>query len=165
MKVFEILEGWEADLAKENRQKAAWAKTVADANKALARKEREGKKAAQVPKTPKARLTKAKMDDFKIFNEVSYMAADSFPHGDPFDKVVPWLKKNGLEMSDVDAAFKKQTKKNFYGWLAQTWEDAAQDAIADAKMSLKQNKNPDQSDFYYFDQQNNKIIPEDNPWK
>ena len=77
----------------------------------------------------------------------------SFPDGDPIDQIGPYLKKHGLEFSDLNAAFQKIHKKTYYQYLADMWDDYAQDALADAKQGA------------YGEHYDDQWFAQGNPWK
>jgi hypothetical protein len=77
----------------------------------------------------------------------------SFPDGDPSDYLRDYLDKHDLEWSDVNAAFKKVHKKEFYPYLADMWDDHARDALHDAKGGA------------YGEHYDNEWFAQRNPWK
>lgn len=77
----------------------------------------------------------------------------SFPDGDPSDYLHPFLKKHGLDFRDVNAAFKKIHKKDFYKYLADMWDDHAADSLHDAKQG------------HHGEHYDNQWFAQGNPWK
>jgi hypothetical protein len=70
----------------------------------------------------------AKVDDEAIFTKVQDAVGSMFDGGDPIDQLIPWMKKTGVTMDDIDNAVKKNVGrgKKKYGmndWLThgQTW--------------------------------------------
>src|SRR5271170_5878604 len=119
MKVSELLEGrgWAADMARENRERHRKEREAAKAEeKARAAAERERNKPAKKPSLDEIHS--------KVMNAVS----DTFPDGEPLDPIRKWMDRNDIDLNDIDKAFKKFEKKDFYGYLAVMWDDFADDA-------------------------------------
>jgi hypothetical protein len=128
-----------ASMSDERRRQKEWE----DIDKEERRAQREA-----------ARLKKAnRPTDDQIVERGENAIGNSFPDGDPIDTFGPWLHKHGLDMADVDAAFKKRHKKGFYAYLAAMWDDAAASALHDAQQG---------SHGEHYD---NEWFAQNNPWK
>jgi hypothetical protein len=84
---------------------------------------------------------------------------DSFPDGDPIDRLGPWLSKQGFDFEDMNKAFRKHEKKDFYAYLAHMWEDMARDQLHDAK-----NGHADENSVFYHQNDQGDWVLADNPW-
>lgn len=105
---------------------------------------------------------------FRVISAVS----SSFPDGDPLDHIQPFMRRNGLDIDDVNRVMKKFEKVSYDTYLANMWDDYASDAVADAKMELKSGRLPQQSSFYKIENTDGqsvtgkeKIVKNSNPWK
>jgi hypothetical protein len=103
-----------------------------------------------------------------IYQKAQDAIGNSFPDGDPGDHLYPWLEKRGLDMDIVNRAFRKFDKTDFYGALAQYWDDTQADQLYDVEIMKKQGHNfsrvSDNSPFYDIDKAGN-VTPRPNPWK
>lgn len=107
----------------------------------------------------------AKVDDSTIFEKVQNAIGSMFDGGDPIDQLIPWMKKTGVTMDDIDRAVKKHVGrgKKIYGmhaWMADTWADMAADQIYDAE-----NGHVDNNNQFYKVSKDGAITPNKNPWK
>jgi hypothetical protein len=128
-----------ASMSDERRRQKEWD----DIDKEERRSQREA-----------ARLKKAnRPTDYDIVAAGEDAIGQSFPDGDPSDHLRDYLDKHGLEWSDVNAAFKKIHKKDFYKYLADMWDSHAADALHDAKGGA------------YGEHYDNEWFSQGNPWK
>jgi hypothetical protein len=107
----------------------------------------------------------AKVDDEAIFTKVQDAVGSMFDGGDPIDQLIPWMKKTGVTMDDIDNAVKKNVGrgKKKYGmndWMVDTWADMAADQIYDAE-----NGYVDANNRFYMVSKDGTITPNKNPWK
>lgn len=91
--------------------------------------------------------------DYDIVAAGEDAIGQSFPDGDPSDHLRDYLDKHDLDWTDVNAAFKKIHKKEFYAYLADMWDDHAADALHDAKGGA------------YGEHYDNEWFAQGNPWK
>lgn len=153
---------WAAQKAAQNR---AIKKEIADRERA----EREAikKHNREIAAMDRASAKKAatKLQQSEIWNKVQTVIGNSFPDGDPIDHLIPWMKKTGVTMDQIDAAARKiQKAKGMYVYLAQMWDDMQGSAVFDANNAIKNNERVnDNSVFFYFDGE--KIVKNQNPWK
>lgn len=119
-------------------------------------------------------LVKAKKDTQMIWNNVQEAIGSTFPDGDPIDKLGPWMRRSGFDIHDIDAAVKKHAGKKktgdygLYDYLADMWDDSADDALHDAENGRKHDRGihvPDTSVFINFDEGRGKYKKASNPWK
>lgn len=91
----------------------------------------------------------------EIWSKFQQAVGDSFPDGDPFDRMGPWMRQHDLTMHDLDAAVAEFNGKNetAHSYLAQMWDDHAGDAEHDAL----QGAHGDTYDDQWFNR--------GNPWK
>ncbi len=140
MKVLELLEGkWVAKNldGKERRFKnladaEAWRQSRSPAKQPKpfdsvgdyldwADQEARKRKEANKPKTS------------EIWRRFEQAVGDSFPDGDPFDRISHWLNQHDLTIHDVDAAVKEFSgADSAHDYLAQMWDDYSADAEHDA---------------------------------
>lgn len=106
-----------------------------------------------------------------IYQKAQDAIGNSFPDGDPSDHLYPWLEKRGLDMDIVNRAFRKFDKTDFYGALADLWDDVQGDRLYDAKIMLKQSQTTgrplSRHDEYnaFYSIEYGVIVPELNPWR
>jgi hypothetical protein len=79
-----------------------------------------------------------------IYHVVITQVGESWPDGDPLDRLHHWMIDNDITMEMIDRAFKKHEKKTYYKYLADMWDSMADDAIFDAE-----NGNIDPNSPYY----------------
>lgn len=95
----------------------------------------------------------------KIWNKVESAISNSFPDGDPIDYLIPWMRRNDIEMKDIDIAARKHSgSKSYNDYLADMWDDLAADAMADAAHGHTDEHSP------YFDMEDGKPVMRQNPW-
>ena len=136
MKVNDLLEGWEKDLADANKAKAKLAKIAAGSNKQ--------KKAAEDEVFGSDK-------DLFIYDYVNNIIGRVFPDGDPIDQMDKWMDKYKITMPMIDKAFKKFTKMTMYGYMKDMWDGTAEDHVHDAKAAIKAGKKPEESVFIKID--------------
>ena len=96
---------------------------------------------------------KPKLSD--IWNKFQQAVGDSFPDGDPFDRIGPWMNQHNLTIHDIDAAVKEYNGTDTaQEYLRQMWDDYSADAEHDAMMGAH-------GETYDDDQWFNRP----NPWK
>lgn len=148
--------------------------------KKLARKNRERLKAytdsvkkekAEFAAKLKAMKPKAppKISDDEIWARVVSAVTNSFPDGDPIDRIWPFMERNGISMEKVNKLVKKyEGKKDFYAWLAAMWDDTQADQLHDVKMLVSRNRESEidtNSVFFQYDPETKTAKPNENPWK
>ena len=90
----------------------------------------------------------------EIWRRFETAVGDSFPDGDPFDRISSWLNKHDLTIHDVDAAVKEfSDASTAHEYLAKMWDDYSADAEHDAL----QGAHGDTYDDQWFQRAN--------PWK
>lgn len=142
-----------------------WAKQKAAENKARMKKEQDEikrqRKEFEKRLNGEASSKSKKPDSAEIWRKVEDAAGAAFPDSDPIDRLIPYMEKFGLIIDDLDAAVKKHGgAKSFNDYLAQMWDDYANDQMADAD-----NGHIDyNSQFYSVDDEEN-IKKNPNPWK
>lgn len=146
---------WGPDLKKQDRE---------DRKAEREERKREKEREANNPWAPK----KVTSDELrKLYIDATEAAASSFPDGDPIDHLHRFLDSRNWDTSHIDMAFKKfghgREKKGWNQYLIDMWDDMAGDRIADAKSELAAGREPEHSPFY--DVEDGKVIPADNPWK
>lgn len=132
----------------------AEAKRITAANKAFDREDARREK-------------KPKIDLQAVYSIVIDSIGSAFPDGDPIDSIAPKLKRQfGLEGYEVGeaitAAMKKHghgvEKKGMYEYMADMWDEMANDALYDAK-----NGHPAREPFVHMI--DGKPVKQSNPWK
>jgi hypothetical protein len=108
-------EGWEADLAKKNRERMAAEKKVAKADAAI--KAREAKYLAG--KTKKVADTASLS---RVFMDIEMAVGDAFPDGDPLDKL---LQKYDIDL--LNKAAKSNGAKDYHSYVSNVWDQYMQD--------------------------------------
>jgi hypothetical protein len=158
MKVTDLFEGWEANLAAENRAKAKQEKEHEKWVASLKAK----------PISDAKRLKAVRQDDRAIFAKVERAVESMFDGVDPIDQLIPWMERTGITMDDINRAVAKyegRGKKKFgmYDWMKEMWNDTAADRAADARHQIAAGQEPDDSEFYNVDK-NNKVTVISSPW-
>jgi hypothetical protein len=140
----------------EDRAFSDWAKKLAATNRERARAERDIQRATK--KAQKSQNYKPPLS--YVYWKANDVISQTFPDGDPFDHLTPWLQSVGLTMDDVDAAIRKyHGGDDFYTYLANMWDGVQADSIQDAK-----NGHIDNNSVFYNVGDNGSIIPSQNPW-
>jgi hypothetical protein len=107
-----------------------------------------------------------------VYNKATAAVGDSFPDGDPVDRIFPWWKKQypSLQydmMEYINKAFKTHghgaEKKGLYSYVRELWDSYAGDAVHDATVMLDKGNTPERSVF--FNVKDGKVVKCDNPWK
>lgn len=161
----------------------SWATRQAAANrlkrKELAAAEKEATKArvkasVEAAKAAKTSSNKETTQDFlrDVYNIVMECISNTFPDGDPMDWIMPKLKKMGVSSSNVHSTVDKAMKacggiserKGLSGYMADLWDDMAEDAIYDAEEAAKGGGTP-HNPAYFRVASDKKIVKNQNPWK
>src|SRR5574343_136891 len=110
------------------------------------------------PKKPK----KPTLDE--IYSKVEMAVGESFPDGDPLDRLGRWMREHDLTMDDIDRAFKKNAKQTYHQYLGDMWEGMAQDAFHDAYTQYHKHGevDDDYGPYWYMSKEGPKL--RDNPW-
>jgi hypothetical protein len=103
-----IREGWEADLAKTNRERM--------------KKER----AAATPAKP---LAKAKPNYDRVFQDINSAIGDTFPDGDPMDALMRKYRDSygDLNIDLLNKACRVNGAKSYHDYVAKVWQQHMQD--------------------------------------
>jgi hypothetical protein len=110
-----------------------------------------------------AKVKKPTLDE--IYSRVETEVGNSFPDGDPIDRLRDWMRKFEVTMDDIDRAFKKNAKSDFHTYLGNMWEGMAQDAFHDAYTEYhKHGREPDDGYNPYWSMGKNGPELHDNPW-
>lgn len=71
----------------------------------------------------------------EIWSKFVQAVGDSFPDGDPFDRIGPWMQQHGLTIDDLDRAVADSSDhRTAHDYLASMWDDYSRDAEHDAIM-------------------------------
>jgi hypothetical protein len=128
------------------------------------------KKPAASEKTDKA-AAKDELDR-ELHRRITNAISSSFPDGEPLDRVESFMRKNDLDIKDVDRVMKRFEKTTYNGYLADMWDDFAADSASDAKAELARGHVPQDSPFFRVTGTDGnkftgkeKIVMNGNPWK
>lgn len=138
-----------------NKERARWEGSTRER-----KEDREQRAADRENRTPK-KTSAAGLD--KLFHKAEDYIGQSFPDGDPMDYIGPFMEKNDYQTGDLDLAYKKNVKMDFYKYLAATWKDHAADRVHDAREQVKQGKKPSDGQPF-FTIKDGKVIALENPW-
>lgn len=114
------------------------------------------------PKPPSKPTKPAKLTAFDVWSKVELAISNSFPDCDPIDLLLPWMDRNKIDMSTIDAVVRKHNKgvKGLYDLLGQIWDDMQGDQLHDAS-----NGHIDDSSPFYSVSDDAVVIPKSNPWR
>jgi hypothetical protein len=99
-----------------------------------------------------------------ILNTVEGSVGNVFPDGDPIDRLHAWMERNNVRMDDINRAFRKFEGKSYDAYIADMWDDHADDALHDAEMDLEDGKDisKERSPFWKLEDGVPKL--NENPW-
>jgi hypothetical protein len=115
-------EGWEADLAKKNRDRMAAEKQAAKADAEI--KAREAKYLAGTEKKTADAATLS-----RVFMDIEMAVGDSFPDGDPMDVLMRKYKDRygDLDIDLLNKAAKANGAKDYHSYVSNVWKQYSQD--------------------------------------
>ena len=122
MKIKELFEGWEADLAKKNRDRIAKEKKDAKTLEAIKQREIAYKSGVEKKATDKASLS-------RVFQDIEMAVGDSFPDGDPMDLLMKKYKDRwgSIDMDLLNKAAKANGAKDYHSYVSNVWKQYMQD--------------------------------------
>lgn len=147
--------------SKWNKERGAWEGSARERKEDREQGQRQRQRDADREDHKPKKTSAAGLD--KLYQKAEDYIGQSFPDGDPMDYIAPYMRTNGYQTGDLDLAYKKNVKMDFYKYLATTWKEHAADRVYDAREQLKQGKEP--SDGHpFFTIKDGKVIALENPW-
>lgn len=98
----------------------------------------------------------------RLYEKAEDAIASAFDGGDPIDYLSPFLDRHGFTIEDVDRIYKKLNKTDYYGYVAQMWDDHQSDRMSDARANPK---SADRYSDYFSIEDDGTVVAKDNPWK